>query len=318
MQFFLSLIGLCAAAYPNPIAGSDKIGCRDPAVLYNPNTKSYYMFSTGGGMKLFKAPALKGPWTQTGFVMPNCSIVDNPGRCELWAGDVALINGKYTLYYSASQLSSQNSVIGVATSPSMEQGTWTDHGVVIRSNGSLPMNAIDPNIINSGGLKFTYGSHWDGIFQLDMKDFKTPAQALPGRHLAGNTGRPAEGAFIYKSPDQPYFYLFFSDGKTIFNDGRPPAGKEYKIRVGRGNKATGPFYDKTGDNLLTKMDPVSGSIVLETHDNIYAPGGQSIFRDPVSKRDVMAYHYVKNDVGGGAIFGLNYLDFKSGWPVVVA
>lgn len=45
------------------------------------------------------------------------------------------INGSYALYYSVSTIGSQNSAIGVATSPSMEPGTWTDQGKVI---GSAP------------------------------------------------------------------------------------------------------------------------------------------------------------------------------------
>ena len=55
-----------------------------------------------------------------------------------------------------------------------------------------------------------------------------------------------------------------------------------------------------------------------SHNNIYAPGGQSIFFDPNSGRDIIVYHYVRNDsYGGPSYLGINYLDFSSGWPVVV-
>lgn len=76
-----------------------------------------------------------------GKVLPNCSIIDNPGRCELWAPDVNFVNGSYALYYSVSSLGSQNSAIGVATSPSMEPGTWTDLGQVISSKSGDLYNA---------------------------------------------------------------------------------------------------------------------------------------------------------------------------------
>lgn len=319
LLFFSSLIAFAWAAYPNPIPGTDTVGCRDPAVLYRPESRSYFMFSTGKGVRIFKAPALDGPWKQVGQVMPNCSKVDNPGRCELWAADVAKIKDQYVLYYSASKGGSQKSVIGVATSKTMEPGSWTDHGAVIRSDGSKNFNAIDPNIINANGLKLTFGSYWGGMFQIDMKDFKTPKnKTLPGRHLAGHSGRPAEGGFIYKSRDQPqWYYFFFSDGQTIFDKGRPAKGREYKVRVGRSKSPTGPFLDKTGDPITKKMKSESGSLVLESHGNVYAPGGQSLFRDPVSKRDVIAYHWVLKDKGGGARFGMNYIDFKSGWPKIV-
>ena len=47
--------------------------------------------------------------------------------------------------------------------------------------------------------------------------------------------------------------------------------------------------------------------------------GQSVFHDPISNRDVMVYHYVPNDapIGGPSYLGINYLDFSSGWPVVL-
>ena len=85
--------------------------------------------------------------------------------------------------------------------------------------------------------------------------------------------------------------------------------------VGRGTSVTGPFYDQAGRNLLTSG---SGTLVLGSHDNVYAPGGQSIYRDPVSNRDVIVYHYIPNDkFGGPSYLGINYVDFSSGWPVIV-
>ena len=97
---------------------------------------------------------------------------------------------------------------------------------------------------------------------------------------------------------------------------RPAPGTEYKVRVGRGPTASGPFVDKTGDAITSGT--TSGTIVLGSHDNVYAPGGQSLFRDPVSNRDVIVYHYVRNDdFGGSSYLGINYVDFSSGWPVLV-
>ncbi|EJD36686.1 glycoside hydrolase family 43 protein [Auricularia subglabra TFB-10046 SS5] len=322
LLFVSSLLTLaCAASYPNPIAGSANVNCRDPATIYRPENQMYYTFCTGQGMRIMKAPALNGPWKKAGYVMPNnCSKVDIKGRCDLWAGDVAKINGQYVLYYSASQVGSAKAVVGVATSKTMEPGSWTDHGEVLRSTGSLGFIAIDPNIIQANGtLKLSFGSHMSGIFQADLKDIKTLKTKLPGRKLASYNGRPhVEGGFMYKSPDSPYYYFFFSDGITLFGNGRPGKGGEYKVRVGRSKNPNGPFLDKTGDKLTAKMpQSPAGSLALESHGNIYAPGGQSLFRDPVSKRDVIAYHYVKKDKGGSALLGFNYVDFKSGWPKLV-
>ena len=48
--------------------------------------------------------------------------------------------------------------------------------------------------------------------------------------------------------------------------------------------------------------------------------GQSVFLDPISNRDVIVYHYELYDgpIGGPSYLGINYLDFSSGWPVVVS
>ena len=73
-------------------------------------------------------------------------------------------------------MGSQNSAIGVATSPSMEEGTWTDQGEVIRSNPGDVYNAIDPNIIDANGLKLAFGSYWTGMYQVGLwPDIKTRA-----------------------------------------------------------------------------------------------------------------------------------------------
>ncbi len=79
------------------------------------------------------------------------------------------------------------------------------------------------------------------------------------------------------------------------------------------NPRSGPFVGQLGNDMLN-LDPQTSS-----HDNIYAPGRQIMFEDPVSRRNVMMYHYVpRNAFRGPAYFGINYVDFSSGCPYVVA
>lgn len=88
--------------------------------------------------------------------------------------------------------------------------------------------------------------------------------------------------------------------------------------VGRSKNVSGPFLDKNGNNLTKAVDPPTSTLVLGSHDNIYAPGGQSVYLDPVSGRDIILDHYVPNNAfGGPSYLGINYLNFISGWPVVV-
>ena len=118
---------------------------RDPAIWYNSASKKYFVFSTGSGIQIFTSTSLLGPWTNVGSVLPNCTVIpiSVPTNCGLWAPDINYVNGQYVLYYSASSLGSQNSAIGVATSPSMEPGTWTDHGAVVTSATGDEYNASE-------------------------------------------------------------------------------------------------------------------------------------------------------------------------------
>jgi arabinan endo-1,5-alpha-L-arabinosidase len=86
----------------------------------------------------FAAPS---PWTSVGQVLPNCSKIKLAGNCDLWAPDVSYADGRYVLYNSVSSIGSHNSAIGVATSPSMEPGSWTDLGEVIGSAPGAVYNA---------------------------------------------------------------------------------------------------------------------------------------------------------------------------------
>ena len=161
----LASLTTLALAIPNPLPGSSAcpsplllyslrtdihrsalagdIQVRDPAIAYNPTSKKYFVFSTGSGIPTFTSDSIRGPWKSVGAVLPNCTVIkDIPiSDCSVWAPDVKLINGQYTLYYSVSQLGTQNSAIGVATSPTMEPGSWTDHGAVVRSKPGDSFNA---------------------------------------------------------------------------------------------------------------------------------------------------------------------------------
>ena len=83
------------------------------------------------------------PWSSSGSVLPNGSVI-NATNHNIWAPDVSFVNGQYVLYYALSILNSQDSNIGVATSPSMEQGTWNDLGQVISSKDGDSYNASEP------------------------------------------------------------------------------------------------------------------------------------------------------------------------------
>ncbi|KAL8865727.1 MAG: hypothetical protein Q9198_009188, partial [Flavoplaca austrocitrina] len=95
---------------------------------------------------------------------------------------------------------------------------------------------------------------------------------------------------------------------------KPATTDEYKIQVCRSTSVSGPFVDKNGKSCLQG----GGTTVLESHDWVYGPGGQGIISDPELGL-VLYYHYADTRFGYSDAqkqFGVNQLNFSSGWPCV--
>jgi arabinan endo-1,5-alpha-L-arabinosidase len=62
------------------------------------------------------------------------------------------------------------SAIGLATSKTLEPGSWQEQGIVIRSPAPENFNAIDPAIIQSpdGRSGLSLGSFWSGIKMIEL------------------------------------------------------------------------------------------------------------------------------------------------------
>lgn len=212
--------------------------------------------------------------------MPACSSIQLDGNCDLWAPDVSLIGDTYYLYYSVSSFGSQNSAIGVATSKTLNAGSWTDLGATgIASDSSKNYNAIDANLVSANGNYYmTFGSFWADLFQVQMNNApRMIASGSPRSALAFNgTGTHSEeGGFIF--PYGGYYYLFFSSRQCCgFDTSKPAPGEEYKIMVCRSSSVNGNFMDKSGKDCTNG----GGTLVLGSHDFVYGPGGQGVYDDP--------------------------------------
>ncbi|KAI4864551.1 glycoside hydrolase family 43 protein [Hypoxylon rubiginosum] len=303
--------------YANPGACSGTCtNTHDPSIIRR-SDGTYFRFSTGGKIAVHTAPDITGPWTYKGAVLPSGSSIDLAGNQDLWAPEVALIGSTYYLYYSVSTFGVQDSAIGVATSSSLDVGTWTDRGATgIRSSSGKPYNAIDPNLVSvDGAYLLNFGSFWGDLHQVSMKSAPTTvASGVSAYQVAYDPVTTAEeGAFMFKYGS--YYYLFYSKGKCCgYDASKPAAGAEYKILVCRSTSATGGFVDKSGKACTSG----GGTVVLESHDFVYGPGGQGVYNDP-THGPVLYYHYVDTRIGyadGQKQFGWNTINFSSGWPVV--
>jgi arabinan endo-1,5-alpha-L-arabinosidase len=233
------------------------------------------------------------------------------------APDVHKVGSLYYMYYAVSSFGSQTSSIGLATSPSMDVGTWTDKGATgIASSSSKAYNAIDPNLIAVGSTYLlNFGSFWGDIYQVALNSAATKGGGASAYQLAYTSvgTHPQEGSFMFYYSG--YYYLLWSEGICCgYDTSKPASGAEYKIKMGRSKSATGSFVDKNG--VSTKSG--GGTVLLASHGTTYGPGGQGVFTDS-SLGLVLYYHYAKTTVGlgdGSYLFGWNKLSWSSGWPVV--
>ncbi|KAH7371010.1 glycosyl hydrolase [Pyrenochaeta sp. MPI-SDFR-AT-0127] len=337
LKVFIGLLGLSSAltlqqtsTYPSPEPCTGNCTfIHDPSVVRR-SDGTWLRFSTIGNIAVATAPALIGPWTYQGPLLAQGSSIKLRSDQELWAPDVFFANNRFYAYYSVSKSGFQGSEIGVATSETGEVGTWTDHGSVGVPK-SPDYNIIDANFFrecDTCANLWLFGSAWKGVFLTSLSDDYLTWSGEPPHQVLYNSSRPSkpqdypsitEGGFMFwwEVRGTKYYYNFFSSGAccNAGNDLEAP-GDEYKIMVCRATTPTGPFRDKDGKNCATEN---GGTLVLGSHGNIYAPGGQGVIVDPDVNRIALYYHYADTIVGyefEKFLFGFNYLDFSSGWPVV--
>ncbi|KAF2647956.1 glycoside hydrolase family 43 protein [Lophiostoma macrostomum CBS 122681] len=315
---------------PEPCTGNCT-GVHDPSVIRREDG-TWFRYSTNGNIAIATAPALTGPWTYRGAMLPSGSVIDVVDDQQLWAPDVFVIDGEYHAYYSVSISGLQTSDIGLATSVTGDVGNWTDHGSVGLPKSS-DYNLIDANIFReseSAPIIFNFGSAWGDIYQTTLDDDGGSWSGDDIEQKIFNSTYPpdqdyraiSEGSFEFWWPlnGTNYYYLFFSSGACCQTaDDLKAPGEEYKIMVCRSTSATGPFVDQAGKDCLTEN---GGTLVLGSHgEHVYAPGGQGVYHDPDSDRVALYYHYADPTIGYAYEqfqFGFNYIDLSSGWPVVTA
>ncbi|KAI0691978.1 glycoside hydrolase family 43 protein [Cytidiella melzeri] len=310
MHVFTTAFALLATitsawAYPGPGVVTGNTAVHDPT-LCKDASGTYFVFSTGTGIEIRTSPD-RTAWTYIGNVWSTAPTATNQftGTTNgvLWAPDCLYANNKFHLFYAASSFGSQNSGIFYATSNTGQPGSWTDQGLVLSTVTGDSYNAIDPNLlISANGIWYlSLGSFWTGIKQVQLTSSGALASSTV-TSLAERSGTDAiEASVVYSYGS--YFYLFTS--WDLCCEG---TSSTYNIRVGRSTSINGPYVDQSNVALTSG----GGTLVLETHDSIYGPGGQDLFTD--SDGPILVYHYYTST---GSYLGINKLDFSSGWPVVI-
>lgn len=169
------------------------------------------------------------------------------GATNIWAPYIVPYKDRYRLYFSVSAFGRKTSYIGLAESASPE-GPWKQMGCVVRTDETTAMNAIDPSVVvdpANGKWWLHYVSFFGGLYCLELN----PSTGLPlvegdRGHLIARRANyrkdNLEAPEIIYHPELKQYYLFTS---------YDPLMTTYNVRVGRSDKAEGPFTDFFGKQL---------------------------------------------------------------------
>jgi arabinan endo-1,5-alpha-L-arabinosidase len=290
----------------------------DPTMAREGGT--YYVFSTGdpagsignGNIQIRTSANLRS-WTYAGTVFATkpawitSALGDIP---NLWAPDISYFGGRWHLYYAGSSFGSNNSVIGLATTPTLDPRSpkyhWTDDGLVFRTTSADNFNAIDPSLVTAadGGKWLALGSFFSGIkmIQLDAATGKPAASPTVYSLASKPFPDPEEGAGI--TYHDGYYYLFVSVDNCCRG-----ISSTYHVQVGRSTSITGPYVDASG----TAMTNGGGMEVQGTDAGMIGPGGEFVFTSGGS--DWLVYHYYDAFDNGAAWIQIRPLTWVGGWPV---
>jgi arabinan endo-1,5-alpha-L-arabinosidase len=314
----------CGAGTNPPFTGGGDTqtgmeGVHDPAIAKQGST--YYVFATGRaqtGHLPIRCSADLNYWTECSHVfadIPAWVKTDITGVDTLWAPDVSFFSGKYHVYYAGSTFGSNRSVIGLATSPTLDPASpdyaWTDEGKVVESFSSDDWNAIDPNISfdAQGNIWLAWGSFWGGI-KMRRIDTATGKLSVDDTNLYSLAARPRdppvdgsiEAPFVFQHG--AFYYLFAS-----FDFCCRGANSTYNVRVGRSAEIAGPYVDKNGTPMLDG----GGTLLLEGNQSWRGPGGQSALHD--ASGDLLVYHAYSATTGKPSL-RISTIRWVGDWPEV--
>lgn len=269
----------------------------DPATITR-DGNTYFHFTTGNGIWYSTSTNLthwEGSNTVFGSGWPAWINSAVPGfEGHFWAPDVIQMGDYYYVYYSASTFGSSQSAIGVVRTPSLQNPSWEDMGVVVQSyGGSDEINAIDPALFrdHDGRVYMSYGSWFGGlgVAEVNQSNGKLSSSVT---HIYGGGHQSIEAPYITRNGD--YYYLFFNRGKCCQG-----SDSTYYVQVARSTSIWGPYTDERN--------------VLPNEDGKYKGPGHI----GVLKQDGCNYvstHYYDLTDGGAAKLDILRMTYSGGWP----
>lgn len=308
--------------HPEPMPSDSLWFTHDPAIYHDPVSDNYYIYGTG-------ADGLRSKdlinWERIGKITdkPPKEAFDHVGTNNIWAPDIIKVGNEYRLYCSNSSFGSQTSCIYLAVADNAA-GPFIPRGIVVKTDNTCHVNAIDANIIEDIDTKeqyMVYGSFWGGchILKLDRNTGLAGEDGL-GKCVAR---RPLwcdgsiEGPYIIYNPDTKYYYLFVSYGSL---------NSDYNIRVARSKCVTGPYLDHNGRDMtdLNDFDNTLGYMLacgygFSEGTRYMGPGHNSVLRD-FDNEWYLIHHIREHNIYGGGISTMHVrkmLWSDDGWPLAL-
>jgi arabinan endo-1,5-alpha-L-arabinosidase len=302
-------------SHAQQLENGEPVPAGDPTLSFAEG--AYHLFSSGRGLPVFRSKDLV-TWQPAGELfgsLPAWASSAVPEHKDyVWAPDVVKIDGEYRVYWSTSTPGSRRSVIGYASSRSLDKNSpdyrWLDRGKVMETTPQDDWNAIDPQcfVDQEGNVWLVMGSYWSGIKLrlLDKESGKPSARDSTLYSLARRPGvdPPAiEGAYMIWRDG--FYYLWVSFDRCNWN-----IHSNYNIRVGRSRKVTGPFADRGG----RQMTEGGGTLVLASCGAVRGPGHNSVLQH--GSGTWLAHHYFNPATGGRRTLQIRPVFWdEDGWPV---
>jgi arabinan endo-1,5-alpha-L-arabinosidase len=305
------------------ITATENTTVHDPVMIQEGG--NYYLFCTGWGISFFSSKDLKN-WKKEKPVFasaPQWAVNAIPSfKGHIWAPDISYHKGKYYLYYSVSAFGKNTSCIGLTINKTLDPASpdykWEDQGKLIQSVPGKDMwNAIDANEIDdeNGDHWLTFGSFWNGIKLVKLNnDLTAPVQpeewhTVASRPRSFNVPDTAAGDAAIEAPfiikKDKYYYLFVSWDYCCRGE-----KSDYKVVMGRSEKITGPYLDKSG----TAMTQNGGSILVQGDNKKWFGAGHNSVYNFEGKYYNIYHGYDAKDKGRSKLI-IDQLEWDSeDWP----
>ncbi|MGU3408791.1 family 43 glycosylhydrolase [Microbacterium sp. M1A1_1b] len=336
--------GTAAPTHQNPMAlalpdGQTAASCADPSAVHGVGRdRNWYLYCTSdaltatekaadGSLVQHVVPTYRSTdlthWTYVGdaFSTKPAWVGDANG---IWAPDVVFRNGRWYLYYAASDTppatapTGGGSAVGVATSSS-PTGPWTDSGGPVVAPQAAPNGAgqrweFDPEVITDRGTTYVYfGSYFGGVHVRTLSRDGLRSDPASERLIA--IDNRYEGAYLMQHDG---WWWFMGSATNCCNG----ALTGYGVFVARSRSPLGPFTDRDGVAITSTR--VGGTPLLAQNGNRWVGTGHDTVVTDFAGQDWIIYHAVdRNDpyYAGQATYTkrpvlIDPLDWQGGWPSV--